>query len=168
MDPYIGNIIIFSGTFAPRGWAFCEGQILAIANHQALFSILGTSFGGDGRTTFGLPDLRGRAAVSSGQGPGLSNYPLGTKTGAEYTSLVSSNLPAAIVAIPASSEDANSDEPGGKGAAVTSDKIYASTADELMAPGSIAGAVSQPFNNRQPYIGTNYIIALEGLYPSRN
>ena len=86
-DPFIGEVIMFAGNFAPRGWAFCDGQLLAISQHQALFSILGTTYGGDGRTTFGLPDLRGRVPLHVGNGPGLSSYRLGQKGGTESVGL---------------------------------------------------------------------------------
>src|SRR3954468_23228168 len=93
-EPFLGEIRMFGGNFAPRGWAFCNGQILSIAQNTALFSLLGTTYGGNGQTTFGLPDLRGRVAVSAGQGPGLSNYSLGELAGSESVTLTSANMPA--------------------------------------------------------------------------
>jgi microcystin-dependent protein len=92
-NPFLGQVIIFAGNFAPKGWAFCNGQLLAISQYTALFSLLGTTYGGDGRTTFGLPDLRGRVAVSAGQGPGLSNYTLGEQTGTETVTLSTQQMP---------------------------------------------------------------------------
>ena len=92
-EPFIGEISMFAGNFAPRGWAFCEGQLLPIAQNQSLFSILGTTYGGDGRTTFGLPDMRGRVSIHPGTGPGLTNYRLGNKGGSETTTLTTNQLP---------------------------------------------------------------------------
>src|SRR3954471_16965067 len=93
MDPLLGSIILFAGNFAPRGWALCQGQILSIAQNTALFSILGTTYGGNGQTTFALPDFRGRCPVGQGQGPGLSSYSLGQQAGTESVTLVSNNIP---------------------------------------------------------------------------
>src|SRR6218665_1589173 len=93
IEPYLGNVSIFSGNFAPRAWMFCQGQLLAIAQYDALFALLGTTYGGDGQTTFALPDLRSRVAVHAGQGQGLSNYVLGEVGGTESTTLLSINLP---------------------------------------------------------------------------
>src|SRR5437899_12703586 len=93
MTPFIGEIVMFAGNFAPRGWAFCNGQILSIAQNTALFSILGTTYGGNGQTTFALPDLRGRVPMHPGQGPGLTNHTLGEVAGSETTTLLSSNMP---------------------------------------------------------------------------
>ena len=132
-DPFIGEVIMFAGNFAPRGWAFCDGQLLAINNNQALFSILGTTYGGDGRTTFGLPDLRGRVALHEGSGPGLPTYRLGQKGGTE--------------AVP--------------------------FAKKPMAPGkgkNVVNIVNTDVNasNMQPFTTVNYIIALQGVFPSRS
>jgi len=168
MDPFIGQMIMFAGNFAPRGWAFCEGQLLPISNNAALFSILGTTYGGDGRTTFGLPDLRGRSAIHQGSGPGLNTIKLGERGGSNSTTLLAANLPAAAINIPASSNDANSDDPSGNAPAVTGTNSYSSTVDDALSSGSIQGAASQPFNNMQPFLGVNYIIALQGIFPSRN
>ena len=99
MNPFIGQIIMFGGTFAPRGWALCDGTLLAIAQNQALFSILGTTYGGDGRTTFGLPDLRGRVSMHPGTGPGLSNRRLGEKGGTETNTLTSAQMPSVPVKV---------------------------------------------------------------------
>ena len=168
MNPFIGQVILFAGNFAPRGWALCEGQLLAIASHDALFSILGTTYGGDGRTTFGLPDLRGRVPVSPGTGPGLPNYRLGEKTGNATTTLTAANLPPAPVSIPASADDASTDEPSGHACATTSENAYGNpSTGESMSAGKIMGSNS-PFSNQPPSLAINYIIALQGTYPSRN
>lgn len=170
MDPFIGQVILFAGNFAPRGWAFCEGQLLAINNNQALFSILGTTYGGDGRTTFGLPDLRGRFATQQGTGPGLSPVRLGERSGNPTTQLITANLPQSAINIPGSDDDADSSEPLGNVMALTDDAnmIYHSAATGSMAAGSINGAANQPFSNMPPFLGMNYIIALQGTFPSRS
>jgi microcystin-dependent protein len=165
-EPFIGSIILFAGNFAPRGWAFCNGQILSIAQNTALFSILGTTYGGNGQTTFALPDLRGRAALSAGQGPGLSNRSLGENGGAEATTLTAAEMPAHTHAQPASNADQSTNRPGG--AVPARGGVYAGEGDgSQLDPVSATGG-SQPHNNMQPYLTLNYIIALEGIYPSRN
>jgi len=169
MDPFIGQITLFAGNFAPRGWAFCEGQLLAISSNTALFSILGTTYGGDGRTTFALPDLRGRVAIQQGNGPGLPPMTLGQKGGNSETTLMSGNLPPTQVNIFASDEDATTAEPVGQVMALTEsdEKIYNNNPTGNMKAGSLAGANATPFSNMPPYLGINYIIALQGIFPSR-
>lgn len=174
MDPFLGQTILFAGNFAPRGWALCEGQLLPINANQALYSILGTTYGGDGRTSFALPDLRGRAPVSAGSGAGLPHYDLGQKGGNSETTLNVANLPAAQTSIPSSSADGTNAEPNsGVMATPTADRavdiaLYASTATGSMKPGAIIGAANIPFSNEPPYLALNYIIALQGVFPSRN
>ena len=132
-ETFIGEVKLFAGNFAPRGWAFCDGQLLAISQNQALFSVLGTQYGGDGRTSFALPDMRGRVAVGPRRGPGLSNYKLAQKGGVEYNSnnngnvLISNNTPA-----------------------------------------NVSTETAKRIENRQPFLGLNYIICTNGSYPSRN
>jgi len=176
-DPFIGQIIMFGGNFAPRGWAFCSGQLLSISSNPALFSIIGTLYGGDGRTTFGLPDLRGRAPLSSGAGPGLPNYPLGAKGGAPQTTLNVSNLPTHDHdhQLRGSTALGNTSSPGGAVPAVHVLQRYGiyqtGTPDTDMDADAIRGQFvgsSQPFNRMPPYLAVNYIIALVGLFPSRN
>ena len=170
-DPFIGQVMLFAGNFAPRGWAFCSGQILSIAQNTALFSILGTTYGGNGQTTFALPDLRGRVAISSGQGPGLSNYYLGQAGGEETVTLNMEQMPMHLHMAAASAEGGTSATPnGGVWAGSTArDSIYAATADTTMNPQAISTTGgNQPHNNMPPYLGVNYIIALEGIFPSRN
>ena len=195
MDPFLGQIMMFGGNFAPRGWAYCEGQLLAISQNQALFSILGTTYGGDGRTTFGLPDLRGRTPVHTGTGPGLSTYSLGERGGAETVSLTQSQMPAhthvataqTVTQIAVSSKDATSAAPaaGEALAAVSSERGKVSNAEiyNTETPNTVLSAKtaastttitnlptggSQPHPNMQPYLAVHYIIALQGLFPSRN
>ena len=171
MNPFIGQIIMFGGNFAPRGWAFCEGQLLAIASHTALFSILGTTYGGDGRTTFALPDLKGRMAVSQGNGPGLSPFSLGEKTGNEFSTLLTQNLPQTNVTIGASTEDTNSvSEPGPSVVSslpLDDTFIYNTNPNTTMRAGTIQGQNTQ-FSNQSPYLTVSYIIALQGTFPSRS
>ncbi len=170
MNPFIGQIMLFGGNFAPRGWAFCEGQLLPIAQNTALFSILGTTYGGDGRTTFGLPDLKGRMAVSEGRGPGLPTYSLGEKTGNPTTVLQTANLPNAPIFLPSSSATGASPEAGGGVMATPDDDtlIYSTSATGTMKAGSIQGAANTAFSNEPPFLGMYYIIALQGTFPSRS
>lgn len=185
MEQYIGQIIMFGGNFAPRSWAFCNGQLLAISQNNALFSILGTTYGGDGRTTFALPDLRGRAPVHPGQAPGTSdNIRLGQRGGNDTHILsVQEMAPhghdasALKGTLSANEEDGISEDPQGNNFGVASDGTpYNSDAnDKVMAPNTInvAGTTAntgggRAFSVRNPYEGINYIIALQGLYPPRS
>lgn len=187
MEPYIGQIMMFGGNFAPQGWAFCNGQLLPIAEHDALFSILGTIYGGDGRTTFALPDLRGRAPIGIGHGPGLSNRILGEKAGAETKTLTIANMPShnhSLLPIPvkASSQLATQQVPGTDGAytlaAPTSNgraaegynnRIPDVTLNTSDGSNPLTGASGgdRSFNIMDPFIAMNYVIALYGIYPSR-
>ncbi len=168
MDPFIGTVMMFGGNFAPRGWAFCEGQLLAISSHSALFSILGTIYGGDGRTTFALPDLRGRTAIQQGSGAGLTPRQLGEKGGTYHNIMTVQNMPSHnhTVTMPNSTAPGGEDSPGAIGAA----SIYSEDAANSTYPGVTAGFTGgqQPINNMQPYLAVHYIIALVGVYPSRN
>ncbi|HEX8370863.1 MAG TPA: tail fiber protein [Pyrinomonadaceae bacterium] len=182
MDEFIAIIKMFGGNFAPRGWALCNGQVLSIAQNTALFSLLGTTFGGNGQTTFALPDLRGRVPVHPGQGPGLSPYSLGQAAGTETVTLISTQMPQHVhtFAVPTSSATANSPAPannllasgtvnvGGNEIEVVGFRSGVQ-ADGAMQPGNtgIAGG-SQPHENIQPYLCVNFIICLEGIFPSRN
>ncbi len=173
MEPFIGQILMFAGNFAPRGWAFCEGQLLAISQYQALFSILGTTYGGDGRTTFALPDMRGRVSIHPRQGPGLNNYGLGQKGGAEQVTLTTDQMPAHSHTLNANKDRGDSPDPGGASIADSRgrDKDYMQSGDVnvTMSANSIASSGGgQPHENRQPYLAVNYIIALMGTYPSRS
>ncbi len=161
---------MFAGNFAPRGWALCDGSLLAVSSNDALFSILGTTYGGDGRTTFGLPDLRGRAPVQRGSGPGLPTYNLGQKTGTETNTLTLGNLPPHNHNIPVSTDDANSGEAENKVMAVTNEEIYNDlpSSETLYGNGLGQTGGGTPVSNMMPSIAINYIIALIGLYPSRH
>lgn len=172
MDPLLASIIIFAGNFAPRGWALCQGQILSIAQNTAVFSLIGTTYGGNGVTTFALPDLRGRVPIQQGQGPGLSDYVLGEVAGTETTTLTLNNLPQHNHSLIATSEAGSTSAPAGAylGNTGALDKEYNISGTQVaMNAGAIglAGG-SQPFQNLQPYLAINFIIALEGIFPSRN
>ncbi|MCP8690153.1 phage tail protein [Marinobacterium sedimentorum] len=186
-EPFIGEIRLVGFNFAPRGWAFCQGQLLPISQNNALFALLGTQYGGDGRTTFALPDLRGRSPVGIEQGPGLSNITIGEQGGTESVTLTQVNMPShshtaeASIAIPANS--------------TSSDTTAAPATNTVLGPASNSGrpgalystetpnTTLEPFNNlvtvqpaggsqpvqtRNPFLGSNFIIALEGLFPSRS
>ncbi|WP_245750666.1 phage tail protein [Algibacter pectinivorans] len=192
-EGFIGEVRMFAGNFAPRNWAFCQGQLLQISSNTALFSIIGTYYGGDGRTTFALPDLRSRTAVGAGAGPGLSNINVGNKNGSENITLTISNMPihshvgtftqtSGISTMPAVAEEANSDDPTNNSLAIPNiggaNRLYSSdTPDTNLSNGTVnvQGSVNilnsgsqQPFNIRNPYLGINYIICTQGIFPSRN
>jgi len=174
-NPFIAEIKMFAGGFAPRSYAFCNGQILSIAQNTALFSLLRTTYGGNGTTTFGLPDLRGRGAIQQGQGPGLTQYRLGQQAGTETVTLTTAQLPQHSHTPQASSTAGNSANPSGNTwvASVggrTPPPLYSNTApNTLMNATALAAAGGgQPHENRQPYLAINYIIALQGIFPSGN
>ncbi len=175
-EPYIGEIKLVGWNFAARGWALCDGQLLPIASNTALFSLLGTTFGGDGRTTFALPDLRGRAARHVGRGPGLNNVAWGQRGGAENHVLTVSQMPSHnhIATLKAVDDDGGSNVPEGKAlaSAPAGTNIYAADIPEkAMATGSVAVANNgggQQYSILNPYLGIYHIIALQGVFPSRN
>ncbi|WOD42074.1 phage tail protein [Hwangdonia lutea] len=171
-DPFIGQISMFAGNFAPRGWAFCDGQLLPISQYSALFSILGTTYGGDGRTTFALPDLRGRVPMHNGNGPGLTSRQLGQKFGSETNTLTVNQMPSHSHTVNAVTEDGNQSVPIGNLPAGTKvlDKEYSNAASNTTMNANMINASgnNQPVNNIQPVLVINYIIALQGVYPSRN
>ena len=195
-NPFIGEISMFAGNFAPRGWALCDGQVLAINSNTALFSLLGTTYGGDGRTTFALPDLRGRAPMHAGSGPGLTARPLGQKGGTEKVTIAQANLPAGDIGSITVTGDFGTH--GGKwpapvsvdgppptsdcviaggtktGANIPQDNIrshqYAlkSNVTTLSLDGCISvGGSSAAVQTSSPYGVINFIIALQGIFPTR-
>lgn len=167
-DPYLGEIRNFGFNFAPAGWALCQGQLLSIAQNTALFSLLGTQYGGDGRTTFALPDLRGRVPIGFGQGPGLSARIQGEAKGTEAVTLASPETPAHNHPVAAASSATTKNPTGAVPAFTPAGSSYGTTADVAMSPtmtGSSGG--SQPHDNMQPYLVTNWCIALQGSYPPR-
>lgn len=174
-DPYIGQIQPYGFNFAPRGWALCEGQILPISQNTALFSLLGTMYGGDGRTTFALPDLRGRVPIHFGQGPGLPNYTIGQKGGTpqvtlNVTQIPSHNHPGVLNGTTTGADATN---PTGAALAGAREDTYKGgvTPNVAMAAGSVAvqnAGGGLPHDNMQPYLVVNWCIALQGVYPPRN
>ena len=180
-EPYLANITIFGGNFAPLQWAFCNGQLLSIAENTALFALIGTTYGGDGQTTFALPDLRSRVAIHSGQGPGLSNYVLGEMSGTESVTLISTNLaphnhaPIGITGSPGvSTSGGNLPNPVNNVPALAPNQVYADSPDgsglgpsNSLTSTAIAGN-NQPFSILSPYLAMNYIICVEGIFPSRS
>lgn len=171
-EPFLGEIDLVAFNFAPKGWAQCNGQLLPINQNQALFSLLGTYYGGNGIQTFALPDLRGRRAVGMGQGPGLSNYNLGQSGGEEAVTLNLSQLPQHNHAARASSAPGASPSPLGNVWGSQSQVYLYSNAPLSMVPMSsmAIGATGggQAHDNRPPYLTLNYVIALQGIFPSRN
>ncbi|HVT12559.1 MAG TPA: tail fiber protein [Fimbriimonadaceae bacterium] len=166
MDPFLGEIRPVGFNFAPHGWALCEGQLMPIAQNTALFSLLGTTYGGDGRTTFGLPDLRSRVAVGAGQGPGLSNYAIGQVGGVEQVSLTSNELPAHNHHVMATSQAAvaYSPESGVPGKAART--VYGAGNNGTLAADSLGvTGQGQPHDNHQPFLSVLYVIALQGIFP---
>lgn len=179
MEGYIGEVRLFSGNFAPRGWAFCDGTSYSIANYTAAYSILGNIYGGDGIVTFDVPDLRGRIAVGTGQGIGLSNVLLGQKGGSETATMTTAQMPAhthaamATIAFPAFSEAGDTGSPSDTILGGLQGAYSTQPADTNIAPAAATGSLSiagngLPFNIIQPIMVSNYIICLEGIYPSRS
>lgn len=173
LNPFIGQIQDFGFNFPPRGWALCDGQLLAISQNTALFSLIGTIYGGDGRTTFALPDLRGRSIVHSGTGPGLSTIRQGQRGGVENTTLTVNNIPPLPVSVNLGGGVGNESIGTGKYLAFNAlgESIYTATAPNgasLNAGTATTGGAQQAFSNRPPYLGVNICIALVGTYPSRN
>lgn len=166
--PFLGEIKLFSGNFAPKGWAFCDGQLLPISQSTALFSLLGTTYGGNGQTDFALPNFQGRVPIHWGQGPGLSDYPIGQAGGSATETVTISQLPAHVHPIATTSAAATTGtSTGGPALAVASTDVYG-TAVNMANMGSQLVGGGQPHSNAQPYLGLSFIIALFGIYPSRN
>jgi microcystin-dependent protein len=181
IEPYLGNVAVFAGNFAPRGWMFCQGQLLSIAQYDALFALIGTTYGGDGQVTFALPDLRSRVANHAGQGSGLSMYTLGQMAGTENTTLLSINMPLhthSVLSFAAQqpvSTNATSGVSNPQNAYPASGSLVYNTTTDGSLMGSyssisstpIAGS-NQPVSIVQPYLAMNFVIAVEGIFPSRN
>jgi microcystin-dependent protein len=172
MDPFVAEIRIFPFNFAPKGWAWCNGQLLPISQNTALFSLLGTTYGGDGKSTFALPNLQGSAPMHPGQGPGLSLHDLGETGGSETVTLLESEIPVHSHTIQASNQDATDQSPvdelyaGGTGGIA----MYATPgALTQLSPNALAPAGGdQPHNNMQPYLTLYFNIALQGVFPPRS
>lgn len=168
-EPYLGQIIPVAFNFAPLGWAQCNGQILSIAQNTALFSLLGTTYGGNGQTTFALPDLRGRMIVGLGQGAGTLNITQGEQAGTESTTLTVANLPSHAHPINANTGVGTTSDPSNNFLADTGvlDKEYATTSNTTMRA-TVETGLNQPINNMKPFAPVYYIIAIEGIFPPHN
>lgn len=172
-QPFIGEIKVFAGNFAPVGWAMCNGQLISIAENAALFNLLGTTYGGDGTQTFALPNLQGRALVHQGQGPGLSNYVQGQTGGAESVAVAPQQSPSHNHSLVGNTAGATASNPGptvAMAAMPTGEPIYGSGASPVsLSPQAVTPAGGgQPHENRQPFLAISYLIALEGIFPSQN
>lgn len=182
VEPYMANVTIFAGNFAPRSWAFCNGQLLSIDVYTALYALIGTTYGGDGVTTFALPDLRGRVAIHAGQGPGLSSYVIGQQAGTESITFNTLQIPihnhpfVSASGAPGgnSSNGTVADPTGAVPAQLAGSSLYSSaTSGSIMGDSScitntvITGG-NQPISIMQPFLAMNYIICTEGIFPSRN
>mgnify|MGYP002360375519 FL=1 len=183
MEGTMSEIRMFAGNFPPASWAFCNGQLLAISENDALFSLIGTTYGGDGQTTFGLPDLRGRTPVQPGQGPGLSSYVLGQSTGTESNTLTVDNISNHSHGVSGNAGIASANGDGQTPVSVNNfpagngESIYGTTTDNSsMAPATFTGLSvapqvgngNAPIDNKQPYLAINFIICLYGIYPTQN
>jgi microcystin-dependent protein len=179
MEPFLGEVRMFAGSFAPLGWALCNGQLLSISQNDALFALMGTTYGGDGQVTFALPDFRGRVPVHQGQGPGLPAFIMGQAAGQESVTLTTQAIPSHTHVLGASSAVPAAVPAGGIDLSTTpmvpaspspKPKMYADpTVLAAMSPQAIAPVGgSQPHNNMAPFLALNFIIALEGIFPSQN
>jgi microcystin-dependent protein len=182
MTPFVGQIEIFGGNFAPVGWAFCNGQLLPISEYEVLYVLLGTAYGGDGIHTFGLPDLRGRSAVGFGQGPGLYNHSIGAAMGQEQVTLIQTQIPSHSHPLLVSNGDGATNNPSAdvmakcnvtieRGASPIPVNSYTSgAANVALGSSSIAplGGGNLPHTNMQPQLALNYIIATAGIFPSQS
>ena len=172
METYLATIMQFAFGFAPKGWATCQGQLVSIAQNQALFSLLGTTYGGNGTTTFALPDLRGRTAIGFGQGFGLPTYTLGEMVGRESVNLTIANMPQHRHLINASSQASDAASPAGAFFANTGlkDGEYKTSGAQVAMNAAMMGNAGSgsPVSLMQPYLVVNYCIAMQGVYPSRD
>jgi microcystin-dependent protein len=172
-EAYVGEIRVFAGNFAPLGWALCDGTLLPIADNPVLFTLIGTTYGGDGQTTFGLPDLRGRAVIHQGTAPGLSGYVIGEQVGEEATALVSGHMTSHAHSFSGTAAAGNTATPGPTvvlAGTPSGFPVYDGTANPValssQAVTSAGGSI--PHNNRQPFLALTYIISLFGIFPSQN
>ena len=168
-SPYVGEIRMFGGNFAPAGWAFCDGSLMPISENETLFQLIGTTYGGDGQTTFALPDLRGRVPVHAGQGAGLSNHTIGEQSGVEIVTLTTTQIPAHSHVPQAVSGNGDQTTPQNGVWAGTADSRYSSNAPSVvMNVGAVSAAGgSQPHDNMMPFLVINFIISLFGVFPSQ-
>lgn len=171
-DPFVGEIRMFGGTFAPAGWAFCDGQLLPISQNETLFNLIGTTYGGDGQETFAVPDLQGRVPVHAGQGPGLSqNYQIGEKFGVESVTLTTQQIPIHNHAFLTSLGAASSTDPTNQVIAQSS-QMHVFTEDvtnrQMNANALTPQGGSQPHENMMPFLVVSFILSLFGIFPSQN
>jgi microcystin-dependent protein len=169
-DPYLGEIRMFGGDYAPRGWSLCDGSQLSIAENEALYTLLGTTYGGDGVNTFGLPDLRGRLPIGTGTGPGLSTRPLGQQAGVENVTLTTAQTPAHTHAFAAGGASSSASPQGLVPSAATGFSFYAAAPSDAtwLNPGTVQTVGGgQPHDNVMPSLAVGFIIALEGIFPSQ-
>lgn len=166
--PYIGEIRMFAGSFAPVGWLFCNGQTVSISEYETLYSIINTTYGGNGQDSFALPDLRGRLPIHAGTGPSGNGYVIGQSLGTEEVTLLSSHLPAHRHTLVASSQPGSAQSPAGNffAASAAQNSGYATTADSSLSPSAVATSGAESHNNMQPYLCVNFIIATDGAYPA--
>jgi microcystin-dependent protein len=169
-NPFVGEIRLFGGNFAPAGWAFCNGQLLSIAENETLFNLIGTTYGGDGQSTFALPDLRGRVPVHAGQGPGLSNYILGQSGGAEDVTLTADQIPAHSHVPQASAGAGGQASPAGNVWANSTNLPYSPNAPTAAMAAAAVGPAggNQPHDNMVPFVAVSFIISLFGVFPTQN
>jgi microcystin-dependent protein len=177
MTPYVGEIRMFAGTFAPVGWFLCDGSLQSISQYQVLYAVLGTTYGGDGVSTFALPDLRGRIPVGMGQGPGLSNYVIGQKSGSENVTLLTGNLPSHNHSLNASGTIGTAAAPGTGSVFAKCPATFigylsptaSGAVSRTLAPASVTNSTGgQPHPNMMPGIGLNFIISWQGIYPQQS
>jgi microcystin-dependent protein len=177
MDPsFVGSIFMTGASFAPYGWQLCQGQLLSIADNDVLYSLLGTTYGGDGQVTFGLPDLRGRAAINQGTGPGLSNYVMGQVSGNEQVTMTINTMPSHTHLINVNSGNGSVQIPANTSylaqplAGTANPAVYSTASATVQLNAASVGAAGQniPFSILQPVLAVNYIIALQGIYPTQN
>jgi microcystin-dependent protein len=176
-QPYVGEVRMFGGNFPPNGWRFCDGDLLAISEYDVLFNLIGTTYGGDGQSTFALPDLRGRAPVHQGTLGGVT-YIIGEKAGVETVTLTPAQMPQHTHALVSTATPASSDKPSGQsifadqgpaGVNLNAFAPYDGTNQVTLAAGSVSPVGgNQPHDNMQPYLAINFIISLYGIYPSQN
>lgn len=168
--PFVGTIMMFGGTFAPAGWAECNGALLPISENDALFALIGTTYGGDGQVTFGLPDLRGRIPIHQGTGPGLSTYVIGQSSGTETVTLVASQMGGHSHQLQSNNRNGSTNSPSGAIVAGSATTPYTTAAGDTSFGGSMIGNAGggQPHENMMPFLTLTFVISLFGVFPSQN